>query len=205
MRPSHVALLAAILAASPLMADPFPDTGVRVLVPSVAAGQIGTQSTFSCPDSVKRAYDGSGLPSGDDLSVIRRIDAVVRKGVRYRKDPAGEDLWSNFAISVLSGETHVGDCEDFATTAITLALCAGVPAERLGIALSDNRRSGPRGVSGINHAFAYYVKDGVPFSFADTSSSSVRRVSFTRDGVMLWQGVTGLLKAPATFRASINP
>lgn len=188
----------------PAMATPFPDLGTRVEVPSVRAGQTSTQDLFSCPPSLRSAYATSGLPVGDSVQTVRAIDKKVRRTLRYRQDPRGSDVWTNFAAQVLGGHRATADCEDFATTAVTLAICAGVPAQKLGIALSNNRNS-RADMRAINHAFAFYLDERGPVSVADTSASSPRSVTQRRDGVMLWQTVQSLLVTPAVFRASVNP
>lgn len=190
--------------AVPAMATPFPDLGTRVEVPSVRAGQASTQDLFSCPPALQAAYAASGLPVGDSVQTVRAIDKAVRRTLRYRQDARGADVWTNFAAQVMGGRRATADCEDFATTAVTLAICAGVPAHNLGIALSNNRNS-RADMRDINHAFAFYLGERGPVSVADMSASAPRPVTQRRDGVMLWQTIPALLSTPAVFRSSVTP
>lgn len=200
LRTLKIAALSVLLAGS-ASAGPLPDTGVRVSVPSVVASQAETVDLFACPAHLRDAYARSGMPRGDSRDVLRAIERQVRKTIRYRKDEAS-DTWTNFATQVLTGQRVVGDCEDFTATTITLALCAGVPAEKLGVALSTN--GGARsGMANTNHAFAYYLSDRGVMAVADTARSGMSRVMPKRDRVTLWQTVPALRQAPDLFRAAV--
>lgn len=199
LRTVKIAAFSVLLAGS-AVAGPLPDVGVPVKAPSVVASQAGTTDLFACPAYLRDAYARSGMPRGDSVAVLRAIETKVRRTIRYRKDP-GADVWTNFAVQALEGKRVFGDCEDFATTTITLALCAGVPAEKLGVAMSSQSGS----LTSTDHAFAYYVSDKGVMGVADTSRGRMSRVSPKRDKVTMWQSVPQLLAEPGVFRAAVNP
>ena len=64
--------------------------------------------------------------------------AMVRRLVRYEKEPNGRDVWQDPLTTLRRGR---GDCEDYAILAMGLLRLAGVPAERLSLELYFNRRT----------------------------------------------------------------
>lgn len=196
-------LLAALLLAGSAAADPLPDTGMGVRVASVASSLSGTEAAWSCPADMAAAYAASGLPSGDRVETLRAIDRHLRSRIRYREDPDG-DIWTNHASRVLRGERVAGDCDDFALAAISLALCAGVPAEKMGLALAHRGR-GRLNMQSTNHVFAFYADGSRTLAVADTFRDRVGEVISRRDRVTFWQSVPEMRKAPDMFRAAAPP
>lgn len=194
------ALIAIILMmTTAVSAEPFARYAGVVRSPSVIAGQTGVRDIWQCTPAQRAAYLASGLPRGDSLATMQAIDQRVRSTIRYREDR--EEAWTNFVDQALSRTRAVGDCEDYALTVITMALCADVPAEKLGIALSSqNDRNAA--TFGIDHVFAYYTQGGRTYSVGNTTRNRVVQVA-PRDRVKLWQSVPGLRVAPGDFVPAI--
>lgn len=195
--------LALALSVLPLMAEaaPLPRAPGSLQIPFSVTDHNTARTLWQCDASLLAAYRASGLPSGDSLSTIRSIDRFVRTRIRYRED-RGADAWSNFAAAALGGKRSTGDCEDYAMTAVTLALCAGVPEEKLGVALSNQGRGAPD-VRKINHAFAYYKDGEKTHAFADTTRRTVAEISPRKDRVAAWQTVPALRHDPRIFVPAI--
>ena len=117
MRTILLALLLATPSAS--FANILPRATGSLEIPFRVSDAHTATTLMRCDPELRRAYQASGLPSGDDLDTIRRIDRFIRAKVRYRADPR-PDVWSNFARSALGGVRSVGDCEDYALTAVTV-------------------------------------------------------------------------------------
>lgn len=195
--------LAIALSVLPLMsqAAPLPRAPGSLQIPFSVTDHHTARTLWQCDASLMAAYRASDLPSGDNLSTIRAIDRFVLGKIRYRED-RGVDAWSNFAAAALGGKRSIGDCEDYAMTAIILALCAGVPEEKLGVALS-NQGSGAPDVRKINHAFAYYEDGGRTYAFADTARRRVAEISPRKDRVAAWQTVPAMRHDPRIFVPAI--
>lgn len=194
-----IAMLSA--ASSAAVAGGLPDRGHMVMIESVSAGQTEVSDIWECAPDIQAAYNASDLPRGDHIRTIRAIDSAVRSKMRYSPDK-GPDTWSNFASEVLGGAASVGDCEDYALTAITLALCAGVPASKIGIAISEEGTSSPS-MEKMNHAFAFYEDNGMPVSFANNAERGVRRI-IASHGVGAWQTVERMRSVRDIFVAAVD-
>lgn len=64
------------------------------------------------------------------LELIKEIDRTVDNQWVYKPD-GPKDVWQSFATSITNGLTVYGDCDDKASTALQLAVEAGVPLDRL--------------------------------------------------------------------------
>lgn len=118
---------------------------------------IKDQSWIATCEGLKAAYDNAGLPKEDTLEAIRQLDTFVKRRMitRYGGDGRSED-WSSFAPDLLlSSRKPIGDCDDFALTAASLAICAGVPADRIEFVTVDSRGGAPS-LSRVDHAYAAY-------------------------------------------------
>lgn len=90
---------------------------------------------YSC-DGFQQAYLDRGWPTGDSISVIKKIDRMVRSRFRYRRDRG--DKWdAHPEVLLQSKSTLKGDCDDQAATTVAMALCAGVPRDKLGFVITS--------------------------------------------------------------------
>ena len=76
------------------------------------------------------------------LEIIREIDSKVDGLWNYVEDVPGRDTWRSFADKIDRGEECFGDCDDKASTALHLAVNAGVPKERLVRVIVDSTGAG---------------------------------------------------------------
>ncbi len=125
-------------------------------------------------------YQYSSLPKGDSLKTLRKIDELVKSRFRYQKEDI--DSW-NPAIDTILG-THdlfEGDCDDLATTTVAIAICAGVPPEKLGMAVTSTD-----GGADANHMVSFYkADDGTLYALGDTMGG-VRPMKSTQNRVLYW-------------------
>lgn len=83
--------------------------------------------------ALQSAYDAAGWPKGADPATLRDIDRRLKTGVTLIPD-RGQDTWTPLARTVIAGTRKpAADCDDVAVTGAQLAVCAGFPAERLGL------------------------------------------------------------------------
>lgn len=66
-----------------------------------------------------------------DIAFVRRIDRMVRTKATYKHDSALKDTWTSYAKDVLGGQRFEGDCDDWASTALALAVHYGAAKDRL--------------------------------------------------------------------------
>lgn len=105
------------------------------------------------------------------MNLINLIDRTVKKHLVYREE--SKDSWNSYAKEILEAQKsnkilrQYADCDDFAMTAVELALAAGIPKERLGRAIvwCYPTLDGPR----EGHMTALYRStDGQMWYFGDT-------------------------------------
>lgn len=178
----------AVQAAGPL---PLAE-GPRKIVPqaSVMAAQAPDLSDCSALAGI---YAAGGWPQVRDAQGLRVLDRMLRARFRARAD-GPTDAWSPQLARVLTGATVVGDCDDLATTAVALAVCAGVPPQDLGLLMTTDPSGGPD-----RHLVAlYHAPDGKVWTFGNTLSRAAplsRRtpapIAWARaDRVDLWWSLT---------------
>lgn len=171
-----------------------------VTISSSRANQNSVENIFDCPPELQVAYDAAGLPKGQGLETIRTINSLVQSRSRYRADRG--DVWVNNAAKIIDGGRVSGDCEDMVITAVTLGICAGIPASKMSFAFSKTR-GGAANIEGIDHAVAIFTDGGTSHIFADTSNDRVRRMS-SRDKVVFWQTAERLRLRPGVYNAQID-
>lgn len=152
---------AILTATSILMAFPAsgfesmpPTSGPAISVPQARGLMQRHPDLAGCRD-YRETYAASGWPRGDGFDSIRRIDDLLRKRVIFRADSGG-DRWALLTGDVLAGKRVDGDCEDMAITAAHLAVCAGIPADRLGLLITDS----PKASADELHMVAFYRDAG---------------------------------------------
>ncbi|WP_132953349.1 hypothetical protein [Rhodovulum bhavnagarense] len=149
------------------------------------------------------AYRATGLPYGDSVAILRGIDRFVRHRLRYRPDAAGQDDWSSLARELLLGDDIVeGDCDDFALTAISLAICAGVAPGQLDFALVQSR-PGTLSVHGMDHAIGIYTSStGRRWIIGDTFGPMRPVDEETR--IVMWFDMEELLMPAPLWRTMLS-
>lgn len=129
--------LAAQWVATPLAArdSPFPQI-MRWSMPQSNIMQRDFGRLDDC-GALQQAYDAAGWPKGTDISDLREIDKRLKTGVTLIPDK-GQDRWTPLTGTVISGARKpAADCDDVAVTGAQLAVCAGFPAERLGLLVTQ--------------------------------------------------------------------
>lgn len=198
MRSLVLSVLVAACLAMPAAADPLPRGPVLISAPLLAGHMARVPGIWQCTPAERQAYMASGLPMGDSLETVRAINGHVRRMMGYRREPA--DAWHDHALAILTGRRASGDCEDYAITAITMALCAGVAPERIGIALSGTGSTSR--LTNIDHALAFYDSGTAVYGFADTRVRGVRPIRGGSHGVIIWQTAGSLQRDPKMFYAT---
>lgn len=95
---------------------------------------FGTVATCS---TLQSAYDAHGWPHGISLETLKTIDKRLKKSVFLRPDE-GLDTWTPLTRTVLEGKRRpAADCDDVAVTGAQLAVCAGFPADDLGLMVTQ--------------------------------------------------------------------
>ncbi|ANT63053.1 hypothetical protein AYJ57_21515 (plasmid) [Salipiger sp. CCB-MM3] len=124
---------------------------------------------YSC-DQYQKAYFQQGWPTGDSVSVIQKIDRMVRSRFRYRWDKG--DHWDAHPDILLETDGNVkGDCDDQAATTVAMAICAGVPREKMGFVITSPDFDNAENVT--NHILGFYRDDAGNFwSMGDTKRKS---------------------------------
>lgn len=148
------------------------------------------------------AYDAGGWPRGTGIETLKQIDSRVKQRISLKND-AGADVWTPLAATVLAGKRATGDCDDVSVTVAQLGVCAGMPAERLGLLISESPRSGADEL----HMMAFYADPSDRYwVFGDTfgrprALSQVRQriLFFTHiDHPTKWFALRGRDGAPLT-------
>lgn len=145
-----------ILMAGPVLgyeSMPVP-SGPAISVPQ-ARSLIQNNPDLAACGAYRAAYAKAGWPQGSGFASIRQIDGLLRKRMVFRDDAAG-DRWALLTGDVLAGRQTYGDCEDMAITAAHLAVCSGIPADRIGLLITDS----PKVNSGELHMVAFYRDPG---------------------------------------------
>lgn len=87
--------------------------------------------------ALQQAYDVNGWPKGVSLESLRAIDTRLKKSVFLRPDQ-GPDTWTPLTSTVIEGKRKpAADCDDVAVTGAQLAVCAGFPADGLGLLVTQ--------------------------------------------------------------------
>ncbi|MBU9697656.1 hypothetical protein GU927_007330 [Rhodobacteraceae bacterium HSP-20] len=149
-----IAAMTAILLAAPaaFAADSLPDsTPLAMPVPQATIMARSFGPIHSCV-AMQDAYDAGGWPRGTGLDTLKQIDSRVKQRVALRNDP-GADVWTPLAATILAGKRATGDCDDISVTVSQMAVCAGMPADRLGLLITESPRSGADEL----HMLAFYA------------------------------------------------
>lgn len=128
--------------------------GPAISVPQ-AQGLMQSHPDLASCAQYRNDYVSAGWPQGNSFDTIRQIDSLMRKRVVFRTDTNG-DRWEVLTSDLLAGKRTDGDCEDMAITAAQLAVCAGVPADRLGLLITDSPKAGADEL----HMVAFYRDAG---------------------------------------------
>lgn len=103
-------------------------------------------------DQMQAAYEAGGWPSGVSLESLKAIDRRLKSRVFLRPDQ-GPDTWTPLAATVIRDDRKpAADCDDVAVTGAQLAVCAGFPAERLGLLVTQLPSR-----AGEMHVVAFYA------------------------------------------------
>lgn len=97
------------------------------------------------------AYDAGGWPRGTGVETLKQIDSRVKQRVTLKND-VGQDKWTPLTSALLEGKRASGDCDDVSVTSAQMAICAGMPADRLGLLITTSPNQG----NGELHMIAYY-------------------------------------------------
>lgn len=145
------AFFAAMLAFPSFAADTLPPAGAKAIpVPQATIMARKFPNVGSCAP-YQDAYIAAGWPRGVGIEAIKQIDSLVRKRMVLRND-SGADVWTPLTEALIAGKRPQGDCDDMSITNAQLAVCAGMPADRLGLLITAS----PNSASGELHMLAFY-------------------------------------------------
>lgn len=113
---------------------------------------------------LEQAYQAAGWPVGASFETIKQIDRKLKQNIFLRPD-AGADTWTPLTRTVIEGARKpAADCDDVGVTSAQLAICAGFPAENLGLMVTQLRSR-----SNEMHVVAFLVTpDSGVYIFGDT-------------------------------------
>ncbi|HSF62925.1 MAG TPA: hypothetical protein VLA78_00945 [Paracoccaceae bacterium] len=195
----HPALPAALIALSCLAALPARALGPLAAsdetahpVPQASVMVANTPDITDCT-ALDALYARGGWPQVKGPGDLAVLDRMLRARFRARAD-GRRDLWSPQLARLLSGSQVVGDCDDLATSAIALAICAGVPAQDLGLLMTTN----PLGGTDRHLVALYRAPDGQVWTFGNTLGRAAPlprnpspRIAWTRaDRLDRWWSLT---------------
>lgn len=196
-----LALVASLFALPGFALDSLPLPGGKAIpVPQATIMARKYPDVASC-GSYQEAYLAAGWPRGVGIETVKQIDTLVRKRMVLRND-SGTDVWTPLTEPVLAGKRPTGDCDDMSITNAQLAVCAGIPAERLGLLITSN----PNGNDGELHMVAFYNDPtdrtwvfGDTFGRPRALSRVSQRLIFMAylDDVTRWYGLLGRGAPPA--------
>lgn len=197
-----IALALAFAAAPALAADSIPNaTSQSFPVPQASIMAREHARVDTCA-ALQDAYDAGGWPRGTGVETLKQIDSRVKQRMTLRND-VGVDTWTPLSAAILSGKRPSGDCDDLSVTTAQFAICAGMPANRLGLLITESPNRG----SGELHMLAYYSDPSDrTWVFGDTfgrpralSKVNQRLLFFARmDQVTKWYALTGRDGEPLT-------
>lgn len=144
-------LASALLAHSALAADTLPPPGGKAIPVPQATIMARTHPNVGSCVAYQDAYLAAGWPRGATIDTIKQIDSLVRKRMVLRND-VGTDVWTPLTEALIAGKRAVGDCDDMSISNAQLAVCAGMPADRLGLLITAS----PNSASGELHMLAFY-------------------------------------------------
>lgn len=131
-------------------------------VPQASVMVANTPDIADCT-ALAALYAHGGWPQVTGARDIAVLDRMLR--ARFSARPDGRaDLWSPQLARLLTGGHVVGDCDDLATTAVALAICAGVSARDLGLLMT----AGPDGAVDRHLVAFYHAPDGTVWTFGNT-------------------------------------
>lgn len=190
-----VALFAALLALPAQAADSLPEAGGKAIpVPQATIMARSHPDVASCT-AYQNAYTAAGWPRGGGIDTIQQIDRLVRARMVFRND-SGTDTWTPLTRALIAGKRPAGDCDDMSISSAQLAVCAGIPADRLGLLITTS----PLGRGRELHMLAFYIDPSDrTWVFGDTFgrprplSRVDERLVFMAylDNVTAWYGLLG--------------
>ena len=196
-----LAFVVALLASPAWSYDSLPaPAGKAIPVPQASIMARKYPDVASC-GQYQDAYVAAGWPRGVGVETIKQIDTLVRKRMVLRND-VGSDVWTPLTGALIAGKRPSGDCDDMSITNAQLAVCAGIPAERLGLLITSN----PNGNTGELHMVAFYNDPtdrtwvfGDTFGRPRALSRVSQRLIFMAylDDVTRWYGLLGRGAPPA--------
>jgi predicted transglutaminase-like cysteine proteinase len=202
MRLCLIALALSCVALPALAAESIPRTTAQSFpVPqaSVMAREHGPVDTCA---ALQDAYVAGGWPRGAGVETLKQIDSRVKQRMHLKND-AGVDTWTPLSAAILSGKRPSGDCDDLSVTTAQFAICAGMPADRLGLLITESPNRG----SAELHMLAFYSDPSDrTWVFGDTfgrpralSKVNQRLLFFARmDQVTRWYALTDRNGDPLT-------
>lgn len=142
--------------------NPFPE--VRAWAMPQAFIMQRTYGNVDTCAGLEEAFRANGWPVGVSFDTIKQIDRKLKKSIFLRPDE-GPDTWTPLTRTVIEGSRKpAADCDDVGVTSAQLAICAGFPAENLGLMVTQLRSR-----SNEMHVVAFFVApDSGVYIFGDT-------------------------------------
>ena len=202
MRLKLITFLSLCMAMPAVAADSLPTGGSQSFPVPQASIMAREHAPVNTCATLQDAYDAGGWPRGTGVETLKQIDSRVKQRMTLKND-AGVDTWTPLSAAILSGRRPSGDCDDLSVTTAQFAICAGMPANRLGLLITESPNRG----SGELHMLAFYSDPSDrTWVFGDTfgrpralSKVNQRLLFFARmDHVTKWYALTGRDGEPLT-------
>lgn len=153
--PCLVVMVLGYFAAAVHASDVLPDRALLpVVMPQAIAMQRQFPQSFDCSE-LRAAYVQAGWPTGNGPAVVQQIDARLKRQLVLRPD-RGADQWRPLASTIVQGRQAAGDCDELSVTSVQMAVCAGIPAEHLGLLITTSPNRGPSEL----HMVAFFREAG---------------------------------------------
>lgn len=132
----------------------------------------------------RQIYLANGMLMSDgsdqmNFAAIKSFNSRMTNGLSYRWENYVNERWDSKVDDFLMGKSVKGDCDELATTAMELAVIAGVPRERVLRILATTQ--------GGMHMTAGYIDDaGEIWVFGDTFSPQMQKLRHTPHRILAY-------------------
>lgn len=174
-----------LLANAAVAGDYLPeDTPLRIPVPQAARMVQDFPGLASC-DALRADYIAAGWPMGTGMVTLRGIDARLKRQLVMRED-RGADTWTPLAAAIIAGKRPAGDCDDISVTSAQLAICAGMPAQDVGLLITTSPKVGALEL----HMMAFFRDDQGRVTVFGDSFGKPRALSQLREEALFFANLS---------------
>lgn len=185
MKRSLAAIALCLLAGAAAAGDYLPeDTPLHIPVPQAARMVQDFPRLADC-DALRADYIAAGWPMGAGIETLRIIDARLKRQLVMRED-RGPDTWTPLAADIIGGKRMAGDCDDISVTSAQLAICAGMPAQDVGLLITTSPKVGAQEL----HMTAFFRDDRGRVTVFGDSFGRPRALSQLREEALFFANLS---------------